>query len=417
MPHVKDVRRRQEDSIIRVRDEAREARPRLRARSVEHANMLQEEARRALHRAASCTVPSLFPQHLIDEAATCSVQRSNAAPLRASANTSSVVVRQSTVASPQKQGEQRDPPEEVSAKVGQEAGPRQEAQNMEQEAATLTQTAHNDTSVMRSRHGLVSAAEPRGFSLIIEEIEVSNVPDADADTGSDPFVRFELLEVPRSEMQPSCQTPDIRNESNPTWAGPFVLSLPARSKAARSLAPLVLITLLDRDPEDEDDQLCRTQVRLSQGPERTENLRLVGFRGFDDASITFTWRIEADAGPPQLALATGWKQHINDVKRAAEEAADAAAKAEASAAAAAEHAAQEIAEATRIREQKAAARLAAEKEALAAAVASNTAALGPWSFMPGVNSIGNPTAGEVAQSMHEQVLLLQARARPTPRAF
>ena len=104
----------------------------------------------------------------------------------------------------------------------------------------------------------------RGFTLVFSKIRVWNVPMGADDGLPDPYLRFTLLEC-GGKNPPVGRTPDKRNEPNPSWERPVRLRLPAGTKAARSLRPLVSITLCDRDPQGVDDELCQLSIRLFEG--------------------------------------------------------------------------------------------------------------------------------------------------------
>ena len=173
-----------------------------------------------------------------------------------------------------------------------------------------------DTCCSSGRRSTLAASVGPAYTLVLSNISVWDVPNADESTGSDPYVRFVLLECGRGRAAPAARTTDQRNATDPVWDGPLRLRLPAGTTPARSLRPRIAITLYDRDPDEEaDDELCHSAVRLTLSlAERTgrmQRTRLAGVGPYADAAIAFEYELldgaanedEEDAPWPQRAHA------------------------------------------------------------------------------------------------------------------
>ena len=125
---------------------------------------------------------------------------------------------------------------------------------------------------------------------MLRQIRVYDVPDADAESGSDPYLIFSLADWPAGAGDaPQTRTKDARNTQHPQWDGPLLLRLPPDS--ART--PHVRITLLDYDPgeADGDDELCRGEVRLEGRSGAVKWTPLPGQGEFPASAISFDWEI------------------------------------------------------------------------------------------------------------------------------
>lgn len=80
-------------------------------------------------------------------------------------------------------------------------------------------------------------------AVIFRNLRVFDVPVADVDSSSDPYLKFWLLECPARKRKPQVRTKDLTDAANPAWEGPIQLVFPDDSPAAASGEPLVRIML------------------------------------------------------------------------------------------------------------------------------------------------------------------------------
>ena len=140
-----------------------------------------------------------------------------------------------------------------------------------------------------------------GFTIKFTRICAWHVPNTDENGLPDPYVRF-TLEGGKDSRPPVGMTPDQRNQVNPKWEKPVRLRVPPTHQAAEQLCPVVLIALMDRDPEGEDEVLCQVHVELLKGkgqictttfPTAGTSLHLKQLkREAADAVIAFDYEIE-----------------------------------------------------------------------------------------------------------------------------
>jgi len=138
---------------------------------------------------------------------------------------------------------------------------------------------------------VIPAKEPR--YLILHSISAIGVPDADAAGGSDPYVRFILLDHDGPEKQVGCTT-FKRKEINPVWNGErlqFKLALGGQ------MPPPVRVTVWDKDFNKADDPIARATVTLGEGLEGKMSLPVGGVEGNDDVqsvSFSYTFAVEEE---------------------------------------------------------------------------------------------------------------------------
>jgi len=130
---------------------------------------------------------------------------------------------------------------------------------------------------------------PEPAILILHDMSAMGVPDADPRNGSglsDPYVRFELLEV---DIASAAETLHVKNSLNPDWKEEMRLNVPRLIPP-----PLLRITLWDKDWTNDDDKLATGEVRLSEDRSGIAKLEtLHGYQGFPDVPFTFSYRLEA----------------------------------------------------------------------------------------------------------------------------
>jgi len=136
---------------------------------------------------------------------------------------------------------------------------------------------------------VVPPKEPR--YLVLHSISAIGVPDADAAGGSDPYVRFILLDHDGPNKEVGCTT-FKRKEINPVWAGErlqFKLALGGQ------IPPAVRFTVWDKDFNKADDPIARATVTLGEGLEGTMSLPVPGVEGNDDVQqVSFSWTLAAE---------------------------------------------------------------------------------------------------------------------------
>ena len=86
---------------------------------------------------------------------------------------------------------------------------------------------------------------PKEYRIVFRDIACRDVPTADAKGGSDPYVRFTLLECDEAQGKPVGRTQPLMNTSNPRWEHAVQLRVPPGSPAALSMSPLVQISVRD----------------------------------------------------------------------------------------------------------------------------------------------------------------------------
>jgi hypothetical protein len=95
-----------------------------------------------------------------------------------------------------------------------------------------------------ARESAAAAAKMRckGYALHLRRIQASNVRGADADSASDPYADFTLLECDElladGMSAPSDKTETVRNSDAPSWPAPCQLRIPPGTPAALYLARL-----------------------------------------------------------------------------------------------------------------------------------------------------------------------------------
>ena len=105
-----------------------------------------------------------------------------------------------------------------------------------------------------NRVKLGASRKRSGFTIKFTRICAWHVPNTDENGLPDPYVRF-TLEGGKDSRPPVGMTPDQRNQVNPKWEKPVRLRVPPTHQAAEQLCPVVLVALVDRDPEGEDDSM------------------------------------------------------------------------------------------------------------------------------------------------------------------
>ena len=169
--------------------------------------------------------------------------------------------------------------------------------------------------------GVTEAHGGGGATLVITRVRVYDVPDADAESGSDPYIALSILEWPSVlGAAPHARTSDARNAQHPRWDGPLVIRLPAPFSPEpqgitttrprdQQLHPVdaqppplrMRIALLDFDPgeADGDDELCVGEVRLDGWHGAVEWMPLPGVGEFTTSAISFIWQL-MDGQKPEL---------------------------------------------------------------------------------------------------------------------
>ena len=128
-------------------------------------------------------------------------------------------------------------------------------------------------------------------ALILRNMQVIDVPDADENgSGSDPYLKFKLLEGPKRKHKPTARTKAQRNTIDPKWDGPLRLVFPDDAPAVTTGEPLVRIMLFDRD-KGKDDELCAAEMRLTEKHGHVEKMTLPGVGGFAACTISFDFEI------------------------------------------------------------------------------------------------------------------------------
>ena len=131
-------------------------------------------------------------------------------------------------------------------------------------------------------------------TLVISRIRAYKVPGADLRSGSDPYVSFTLLGAPPRASPVRVATQDVRNAVSPVWQETLSMPLPGWSGPH----PLVLVELFDRDPEDEDDLLCRAELRLEESSARLDRVDLQGVGHFANCKLSFSYDIGGGGAEP-----------------------------------------------------------------------------------------------------------------------
>lgn len=139
----------------------------------------------------------------------------------------------------------------------------------------------------------ITPGVPPAATLTIRAVKAFNVPDKDkkkASGGSDPYLRFSLLEC--GDLDEVARTTVKPNEPNPTWSESLTLELPRGSPRP----PLLCVRLWDDDLHDADDPLATTDVRLvpltqeKASSSGSQSVDLVGIgRRNKGVKVSFEW--------------------------------------------------------------------------------------------------------------------------------
>ena len=175
----------------------------------------------------------------------------------------------------------------------------------------------------------VAARAKMEFRVVFRDLRARDVPQADAKGGSDPYIKFTLLDCgeslslppppppppPPQQQQgggsavgavagnasvaaPTARTQPVMNTSTPSWDGAAQLRVPPGCPAAITGKPKLLLELFDEDKTDGDDLLSRAVVQLDQPTGSMSDILLEGVDGFGSSRLDMSYDVSSPSPTP-----------------------------------------------------------------------------------------------------------------------
>ena len=208
---------------------------------------------------------------------------------------------------------------EAARAAAKEAKAREEATATEETALREARAAAEEAEAAEEAAAKAAEAERKRqqaeFTLAIGGLRAFGVPCADENSGSDPYVEFELLELEEGAEERN-RTEALQDAGEePVWPGSLQITLPAGSPPALSKTPLLRVSLFDQDLTNDDDLLGVAELRVDASAAeegRVERLSLEGQRRalllgggqFEDHFLSFSWRLLPFVPPAATLLLT-----------------------------------------------------------------------------------------------------------------